>query len=118
MKQPKLYGIFLSPNGSILLAEMESESRDVEISKMLQTTRFEFFPSQRGFDGSMVICVADAYALKTPENKNGIASYICGDGIYGNVVILRANDIGFKCLMNHATARKIMEEIQNEYMFS
>ena len=118
MKAPRLFGIFLGVNGSILLCEMKSENRGTEISKILCATRFEIFRSRRGFYGSMVVCVADAYSHQTAENKNNIASYICGCDIYGDVVILRENDVGFKCLMNISTARKIKEEIQDEYLFS
>lgn len=117
MKQPKLFGIFLGVNGSVLLVEMTSASREADMLRILRATRTEALYSKNRFDGSEIACVTNAYALKGPGYRNDIASYICGGDVYGNVVILKVNDIGYKVLMNHQKARKIMEEIQNEYLF-
>lgn len=116
-KETRLFGIFLGVNGSVLLTEMKRETREVEISKILRTTKTEAFFSKKRFDGDEIACVSNAYAMKGPGYRNSIASYISGGDVYGNVVILRVNDEGFKCLMNLKKARKIMEEIQNEYLF-
>jgi hypothetical protein len=116
-KEPKLFGIFLGVNGSVLLIEMKRENRDAEISKILGAQKVEAFFSKKRFDGDEVACVANAYPLRSVGYRNNIASYICGGDVYGNVVILRVNDDGMKCLMIHSKARKIMEDIQNEYLF-
>lgn len=117
MKKPKLFGIFLGVNGSVLLAEMTSASRDSEIAKMVRSKWTEVFYSKGRFDGSELACVANAYPMKGSGYRNDIASHICGGDVYGNVVILKVNDDGFKCLMNHQKARKVMGEIQDEYFF-
>lgn len=116
-KEPRLFGIFLGVNGSVLLIEMKKENRDAEISKILATQKVEAFFSKKRFDGDEIACVVNAYPLKNAGYRNNIASYICGGDVYGNVVILRVNGEGFKCLMNLKKARKIMEEIQDEYLF-
>jgi hypothetical protein len=117
-KETKLFGIFLGVNGSVLLIEMKRENRDAEISKVLSTAKVETFHSIKSFDGDKIACVANAYPVKNSGYRNNVASYICGGDVYGNVVILRVNDDGFKCLMNHSKARKIMEDIQDEYYFA
>lgn len=117
-KEAKLFAIFLGVNGSVLLAEMTSGTREAEISKILRTTKTEAFYSGKKFDGEEVACVVNAYAMRGPGYRNDIASYICGGDIYGNVVILRVNRDGFKCLMNHGKARKVMGAIQDEYLFN
>lgn len=104
-------------NGSVLLAEMTSASREKEICNMVRATRTETFYSKKRFDNSELACVTNAYVLKQPERRNDIASHICGEDVYGNVVILKVNDDGFRCLMNHGKARKVMGEIQDEYFY-
>lgn len=117
MKQPKLFGIFLGVNGNALLAEMTSASRENQIKKMTRAMKTETFYSKKRFDNSELACVTNAYVLKSPERRNDIASHICGEEIFGNVVILKVNDDGFRCLMNHGKARKVMGEIQDEYFY-
>lgn len=117
MKQPKLFGIFLGVNGSVLLAEMTQAEREQSICEMVRSKQTETFYSKRRFDNSELACVANAYPMKGPGYRNDIASLICGGDVYGNVVLLKVNDDGFRCLMNHQKARKVMGEIQDEYFF-
>ncbi len=117
MKKPKLFGIFLGVNGSVLLAEMTQAERDRRICEMVNSRQTETFYSKKRFDSSELACVANAYPMKGSGHRNDIASLICGGDVYGNVVILKVNDVGFKVLMNHQKARKVMEEIQNAYFF-
>ena len=117
MKPPKLYGIFLGTNGSILLTRMTSESRENDIRFFTRAQKTEtFFPKQT-FDGCEIAVIANAYPTKLPGYKNTIASHICGSDVYGNVIILKINDDGLRCLMKVKRARGIMEAIQDEYLF-
>ena len=113
----KLFGIFLGVNGNVLLAEMTQADRNNEICKMVHSKNTETFFSKRRFDNSELACVANAYPMRIPGYRNDIASHICGGDVYGNVVILKVNDDGMRCLMNHQKARKVMGEIQDEYLF-
>ena len=113
----KLFGIFLGVNGSVLLAEMTQATRDNEICKMVHSRKTETFYSKKRFDNSELACVANAYPMRIPGYRNDLASHICGGDVYGNVVILNVNNDGFRCLMNHQKARKILEEIHDAYLF-
>lgn len=116
-KPPKLYGIFLGTNGNILLTRMTSENRETEIRFFTRSQKTETFFPKKTFDGCEIAVIANAYPFKAPGYKNNIASHICGKDVYGNVIILKVNEDGMRCLMKLQRARKIMEEIQDEYLF-
>ena len=112
MNPPKLYGIFLGTNGSVLLCEMTREERDMEISKLLGTTRTKRHVVPYTIGGTELVCITDCYANSLPGNRNSAASYLCGGDIYGNAVLLRYNTLGFACLMNHRKAREVLDGLR------
>lgn len=117
MKPPKLYGIFLGTNGNLLLTRMTSENRENEIRFFTRAQKNETFFPKKTFDGCEIAVIANAYPIRAPGYKNTIASHICGEDVYGNVIILKVNDDGMRCLMKLQRARKIMEEIHDAYLF-
>lgn len=104
-------------NGNILLAEMKQDTRDKEIYRLIHSCDYEVIYPKKKFDGSEIACFVKAYPLKILGYKNDTVSHICERDVYGNAVILKVNNDGFKCLMNHQKARNIMESIKDEYLF-
>ena len=116
-KPPKLYGIFIGTNGNLLLTRMTSESRENDIRFFTRSDKTETFFPKKTFDGCEIAVIANAYPFKAPGYKNNIASHICGEDVYGNVIILKVNEDGMRCLMKLQRARNIMEAIRDEYLF-
>lgn len=111
MKTPKLYGIFLGTNGSVLLCEMTKEERNDKIQRMIGATRTEKRVIPYAVGGTDVVCITNYYAKVLPGNLNSAASYLCGGDVYGNAVILRYNELGFSCLMNLRRARQVLDAL-------
>lgn len=63
-------------------------------------------------NGVRRVAICDRYASSV-KGKNIIASRLCGTDVYGVVILLKENSLGFPALMSDAAAYRMQREVEN-----
>lgn len=110
-KKMPLYGIRIAVDGDMkrMPIEMDKKWQTIQSALGTRTTEQHYAGEHNGVSR---IAVCDRYA-SIAKGKNVIASRLCGTDVYGVVILLKENSLGFPVLMSDAAAYRMQREVED-----